>query len=77
MDNSFGDAALLIKDAIIRSRYQAATLVNRELLGLYYAVGKYVSENSRKGTWVKVQLVRFRIACKKNCPDCVGFQRHQ
>jgi len=41
MENSFGNAVLLIKDAIIRSRYNAATIVNRELLGLYYAVGKY------------------------------------
>ena len=47
----FGDAASAIKDAIMRSRYQAATLVNKELLGLYYAVGKYVSENSRGSSW--------------------------
>jgi hypothetical protein len=30
-----------------RSRYQAAKLVNKELLSLYYAVRKYVSQNSR------------------------------
>ena len=46
----FGDAAIVIKNAIILSRYQAATLVNKELLALYYAVGRYVSENSR-GFW--------------------------
>jgi hypothetical protein len=38
----FGDAASVIKEAIIRSRYQAAKLVNKELLSLYYSVGKYV-----------------------------------
>ncbi|MDR1558954.1 MAG: hypothetical protein LBS84_04495 [Clostridiales bacterium] len=42
----FKDAASVIKDAIVRSRYQAAKLINRELLGLYYAVGRYVSLNS-------------------------------
>ena len=36
---NFNDAASIIKDAIIRSRYQAAKLVNKELLSLYYAVG--------------------------------------
>ena len=43
----WGDAATIFKDAIICSRYQAARLVNKELLSLYYAVGKYVSHNSR------------------------------
>ncbi|MDR0425477.1 MAG: hypothetical protein LBH39_08540 [Clostridiales Family XIII bacterium] len=46
-----GDAASIIKDAIIQSRYQAAKLVNKELLSLYYGVGKYVSDNSRAGFW--------------------------
>jgi len=40
-------------DAIVNSRYQAAKLVNKELLGLYYAVGGYVSNNSRAGSWGK------------------------
>jgi hypothetical protein len=43
------ESVAAIKDAIVRSRFQAATLVNRELLSLYYGVGKYVSENSRDG----------------------------
>jgi hypothetical protein len=48
-DLSFKEAASTIKDAIVRSRFQAATLVNKELLSLYYGVGKYVSDNSRNG----------------------------
>jgi hypothetical protein len=47
----FRRAIVVIKEAIIRSRYQAATLVNKELLSLYYGVGKYVSDNSREGYW--------------------------
>ncbi len=44
-------AIRLIKAAILQSRYMAARLANREQLKLYYAIGKYVSENTRAGTW--------------------------
>ena len=35
----WGSVVNVIKDAIVRSRYQSAKLVNKELLGLYYAAG--------------------------------------
>ena len=44
-------AVQTIKEAILRSQYQAAKLVNREMLSLYYGIGRYVSANSRKGFW--------------------------
>jgi hypothetical protein len=50
-ESAFKEAVIAIRDAIVRSRYQAASLVNKELLSLYYGVGKYVSENSRGGYW--------------------------
>ena len=49
--NHFLEAIQVIKSAILKSRYRAAVLVNRELLSLYYGIGKYISENSRKGFW--------------------------
>ena len=72
MDNNFGNAALLIKDAIIRSRYQAATLVNRELLGLYYAVGRYVSKNTR-GFWERSSIKHISNSLQKELPGLRGF----
>ena len=33
-------AVQTIKDAILRSQYQAAKLVNREMLSLYYGIGR-------------------------------------
>jgi len=38
----FSNAASAIKQAIVRSRYQAAKLVNKELLSLYYAICFFV-----------------------------------
>ena len=40
-----------IKGAILRSQYQAAKMVNREMLSLYYGIGRYISVNSRGAFW--------------------------
>ena len=47
----YSDAIQAIKQAILQSRYTAARLINREMLALYYAVGEYISFNSRTNTW--------------------------
>lgn len=40
-----------IKSAIFKSQLSALKKVNADQLSLYYGIGKYVSENSRKGFW--------------------------
>ena len=70
---NFNDAAIIIKDAIIRSRYQAAKLVNKELLGLYYAVGKYVSDNSRGNVWGQSAIRQLSDNLQKELPGLRGF----
>lgn len=47
----YNSAVQTIKGAILRSQYQAAKLVNREMLSLYYGIGRYISANSREGFW--------------------------
>jgi predicted nuclease of restriction endonuclease-like (RecB) superfamily len=69
----FGDAAGIIKDAIIRSRYQAAKPVNKELLGLYCAVGRYISENSRSGSWGKGAIRQLSDNLQRKLPGLRGF----
>jgi predicted nuclease of restriction endonuclease-like (RecB) superfamily len=69
----YSNAAEIIRDAIIRSRYLAATLVNRELLGLYYAVGRYISENSRIGVWGKGTIKRLSDLLQRELPGLRGF----
>ena len=69
----FGDAAIIIKDAIVRSRYQAAKLINKELLSLYYAVGKYVSDNSRTGYWGKGAIKLLSDDIQRKLPGLRGF----
>jgi predicted nuclease of restriction endonuclease-like (RecB) superfamily len=67
------DIVIQIKGAIVRSRYQAAKLVNKELLGLYYAVGKYVSQNSRTGFWGKGAIRQLSDNLQKELPGLRGF----
>ena len=51
LPTNYSDAIQAIKKAILTSLYRAAALANRELLSLYYGIGKFISENSRKGFW--------------------------
>jgi len=69
----FGDAATIIKGAIIHSRYQAAKLINKELLSLYYGVGKYVSENSRGGYWGQGAIKQISETLQRELPGLRGF----
>ena len=73
LDLNFDDAVNIIKDAIIRSRYQAAKLVNKELLGLYYAVGRYISQNSRNNFWGQGAIKQISGTLQSELPGLRGF----
>lgn len=66
-------AVQTIKEAIIRSQYQAAKLVNREMLSLYYGIGRYVSANSRKGFWGTNAIETISERLRKELPGLKGF----
>ena len=42
------DAVQAIKMAILKSQANAAQSINGEQLSLYYGIGRFVAENSRK-----------------------------
>ncbi|MEA4996705.1 MAG: DUF1016 N-terminal domain-containing protein, partial [Petrimonas sp.] len=48
---NYADVVRQIKNAILQSRYRAAKLANREMLSLYFGIGKFISENSRNHFW--------------------------
>ncbi|TRX29162.1 DUF1016 domain-containing protein [Flavobacterium franklandianum] len=51
--SNYLQAVQQIKTAILRSRYAAAALANKELLKLYFGIGQYVSFHSRNKNWGK------------------------
>lgn len=49
--NQYQHAVSVIKAAILKSQACAAQAITHEQLALYYGIGRYVSQNSRKGFW--------------------------
>ena len=41
-----------LKTAILQSRYQAARLVNKELISLYFEMGKKINSTAKNKSWV-------------------------
>ena len=66
-------AVQTIKEAILRSQYQAAKLVNREMLSLYYGIGRYISANSRDGFWGTGAIKAISERLRKELPGLKGF----
>ena len=62
-----------IKTAILRSRYVAARLANGEMLKLYFAIGGYVSNNSRNGRWGTGVIDEISRLLQKELPGLRGF----
>lgn len=51
ISTQYNQAVQLIKTAILKKQLEAAKAVNRQMLALYYGVGKYISDNTRNGSW--------------------------
>ena len=68
---TYAEAVRIIKEAILRSQYRAASSANKEQLSLYYGIGCYVSKNSREGFWGKGAIETISQQYKRNCPDFV------
>lgn len=62
-----------IKTAILKSRYTAAALVNRELLSLYFSVGRYISENTRSQQWGTGAIEVISARLQQELPGLRGF----
>lgn len=66
-------AVKTIKNAILQSQYRAAKGVNREQLSLYFGIGRYISEHSRKGFWGTGAIDRISEQLQKELPGLRGF----
>ncbi len=69
----YAEAVLVIKEAILRSQYRAASSANKEQLSLYYGIGCYVSKNSREGFWGKGAIKTISQQLQKEMPGLRGF----
>lgn len=73
ISTQYNQAVQLIKSAILRNQLEAAKAVNRQMLALYYGVGKYVSDNTRKGVWGTGAIETISEQLKRELPGLRGF----
>ena len=73
----YNDAVNAIKTAILQGQYEAAKGVNRIQLALYYAIGKYLSQHTRKGVWGEGALAANSEQLRKDLPGLRGFSETQ
>lgn len=69
----YNEAVQLIKSAILQNQLDAAKAVNQQMLALYYGVGKYVSENTRHGTWGTGAIETISKQLRRELPGLRGF----
>ena len=62
-----------IKTAILESQYKAAKAVNAVQLSLYFSIGKYVSEHTRKGFCGTGALEYISEQLQRELPGLRGF----
>jgi predicted nuclease of restriction endonuclease-like (RecB) superfamily len=73
LNKTYKEAVKDIKEAILRSQYRAASMVNKEQLSLYYGIGRYVSQNSREGFWGTGAIEQISTMLQKELPGLRGF----
>jgi predicted nuclease of restriction endonuclease-like (RecB) superfamily len=73
IQTEYSKAITDIKNAVLQSRYKAASLANRELLLLYFSIGEYISENTRNKNWGKgaIEIISNRL--QQELPGLRGF----
>lgn len=69
----YNHAAETIKTAILQGQYEALKGVNRIQLATYYWIGKYVSQNTRKGFWGTGALYSISERLYKLLPGVRGY----
>ena len=51
LNHQYNNAAEIIKTAILQTQYEASKDINRIQLGLYFGIGKFLSEKTRNAKW--------------------------
>ena len=69
----YSNAANTIKNAILNAQYEAARGVNGIQLTLYYAIGRFISANTRKGKWGTNAIETISQILKADMPGLRGF----
>lgn len=70
---NYAIAVKTIKTAILQGQYAAAKGTNRIQLATYFAIGKYISQNSRHGFWGKGAIETISEQLRRELPGLRGY----
>ena len=70
---NYAIAVKTIKTAILQGQYAAAKGTNRIQLATYFAIGKYISLNSRQGFWGKGAIEAISEQLRRELPGLRGY----
>ena len=73
----YAPAVQTIKTAILQGQYEAAKGVNRIQLAVYFAIGKYISVNTRTQAWGTHALEFISDQLRRELPGLRGFSETQ
>lgn len=73
MNTDYSETLLGLKSMILRSRYQAASLANKELLILYFNVGRLISLRTAESKWGEKILGKLSSDLQKELNGLRGF----
>ena len=74
---TYKPAADVIKHAILQGQYEAAKGVNRFQLLVYFAIGRFISLNTRQGKWGTGALEDISQLLRKELPGLRGYSATQ
>lgn len=72
-NENYALAVKTIKTAILQGQYAAAKGTNRIQLATYFAIGKYISLNSRQGFWGKGAIETISEQLRRELPGLRGY----
>jgi hypothetical protein len=73
LENTHIQTIKQLKSAILASRYRVAVLANKEMLSLYFAVGKLISEKAHQEKWGAKVLEILSNDLQNELPGLRGF----
>lgn len=71
--SQISQAVQVIKTAVLQSQIRTVKNVNSDVLALYYSVGGFISENSRKQKWGSGAIKAISDQLQKELPGLRGF----
>lgn len=75
LPDSYPELLMDVKQRISQARVRAALSVNRELIGLYWEVGRLIVERQQRERWGTHVIDRLAADLRAEFPDLSGFSR--